>query len=100
MEKYHRAFNIFLFCILFVKIVYIGCMFAGVYINRGYNNDLKLQLETCKEYLHVVFTMSMGVLLILLFSNLINKGEVCVDGHLKVYLSTFGILSLLEFIRN
>ena len=75
-------------------------MFAGVYINRGYNNDLKLQLETCKEYLHVVFTMSMGVLLILLFSNLINKGEVCVDGHLKVYLSTFGILSLLEFIRK
>jgi len=100
MGKYHRTFDIFLLCILLVKILYIGCLFSGIYINRGSDNDLKLQLETWKENLHIAFTMSMGLLLVLLFSNIINKGEVCIDGHVKVYLSTFGVLSLLEFIRK
>jgi len=80
--------------------MYLGCVFFSIYINRGNNNDLKLQIEAWKEDLHIAFTMSMGVLLILVFSNLIHKGEVCVDGHLKIYLTTFGVLSLFEFIRK
>lgn len=100
MEKVSHLFSIFLFYILLLKILYLGCIFVGIYIKEGQNNDLKQKLKMWKERLHIAFTMSMGLLLVLLFSTLINKGEVCVDGHVKVYLSAFGVLSLLEFIRE
>ena len=41
----------------------------------------------------------MGILLIILFLPR-NKGEVCVNGHTKLFLFIFGVLSIITLMED
>jgi len=100
MEKYPNLFQAFTIAILCVKIAFITCSVLAFYTKR--NKELKTSdfWLGWKHKFHISFSIMMSVLLVLLFSNLLNKGTVCIDGHLKLYLSTFGILSLFDFLHE
>lgn len=70
------------------------------YAKQVQNTDQIRFMDEMTDILHKSYSIMMSILLILLFSNLINKGEVCIDGHLKVYLTTFGILSFFDFLNR
>ena len=46
-----------------------------------------------------LFIISIGILMMILFFPH-TKGQVCVDGHIKLFLYIFGILSVLGIIKN
>ena len=50
--------------------------------------------------LHSIFTISMGVLLLILFNPRSNSKIVCVDGHTKLFLYIFGVLSILGIVQH
>lgn len=100
MEKYSHFVQAFMLLILCIKIAFLICAVMVFYTKR---NHEQVQMEFWsywKKYLHIVFSMLMSLLLIMLFSNLLNKGTVCIDGHVKLYLSTFGILSFFDFLHE
>lgn len=100
MDKYPFFFQIFMSAILGVKIAFIVCAVIVFYAKRNDDSNLVNFWLPWKNDLHITFSIMMSVLLILLFSNLLNKGTVCIDGHLKLYLSLFGILSLFDFLHE
>ena len=100
MEKYPRFFQAFMLLILCIKIAFLICAVMVFYTKR---NNEQVQMEFWsywKKYSHIVFSMLMSLLLILLFSNILNKGTVCIDSHMKIYLSTFGTLSFFDFLHE
>lgn len=100
MEKYPHLVQAFMIAILCVKIAFIACSLLAFYTK--YNKELKTSdfWLGWKHKFHITFSIMMSALLVLLFSNLLNKGTVCIDGHMKLYLSTFGILSLFDFLHE
>ena len=52
------------------------------------------------DRLHSIFTISMGVLLLVLFNPISNSKIVCVDGHTKLFLYIFGALSILGIVQH
>jgi hypothetical protein len=100
MEKYPHFFQAFMLLILCVKIAFILCAVMVFYTKRNAEPVKTEFWSKWKQYLHTVFSTLMSLLLVLLFSNILNKGTVCIDGHMKIYLSTFGILSFFDFLHE
>jgi len=100
MEKYPLFFQSFLVIILLLKVVFLICVGLRFYAKKKEDTEQIQFMDELTEQLHKSYSVMMSILLILLFSNLINSGEVCIDGHLKTYLSTFGILSFFDFLNR
>ena len=90
----------FLYFILIVKIMFIISLFMKLKASRNGDKEKEEQYSKYQEKLHNLFTFCMGVLLIILFNPIKTKGEVCVDGHTKLFLFVFGILSLSTLIHT
>ena len=100
MEKYPQFFQAFMLLILCVKVAFIVCAAMVFYAKRNKELERTEFWLDWKNYLHMTFSTMMSLLLVLLFSNILNKGPVCVDGHVKLYLSTFGALSIFDFLHE
>ena len=94
------ALEVFLYFILIVKILFIISLFIKLKASRNGNKEKEEKYSKYQEKLHNLFTFCMGVLLIILFNPRKTKGEVCVDGHTKLFLFVFGILSLSTLIHT
>jgi len=89
--------NAFLFVILIVKILLLAVIALSVYEDYKGNKDKQKILKNKKDKLHHIFTLLMGILLILLF-NPRNKDN-CVTSESKVFLFVFGILSIVSVLK-
>ena len=94
------ALESFLYFILIVKIMFMISLFMKLKAARNGDKEKEEQYSKYQEKLHNLFTFCMGVLLIILFNPIKTKGEVCVDGHTKLFLFVFGILSLSTLIHT
>jgi uncharacterized membrane protein len=99
MEKYSLWFQSLLVIILSLKVLFLACVAWRIYAKRTNQLEQVQYMEILTDILHKSYSVLMSVLLMLLFSNIINVGEVCVDGHVKTYLATFGFLSFFDFLH-
>ena len=99
MEKYSFFFQSLLILILLLKIIFLICVGIRIYATKTHNIEQEKLMEILTDKLHKFYSLLMSIVLILLFSNILNKGEVCIDTHLKTYLSTFGILSFFDILH-
>lgn len=101
VEKKDIGLNIMLVIILIIKILWIISLFSHLLI-KFYLNQFSHYINVIDnlEYmLHDIFTMLLGILLIYLFSHL-TQNKVCIEGHTKIYLVSFGILSLIGSLQK
>jgi hypothetical protein len=99
MNQESQAFHSFLYFILVIKILFVFCLIMKLIASKKGDTEKEEKYNYYESILHNLFTMCMGILLILLFSKN-NKGPVCVDGHTKTFLFAFGILSLTPILQN
>ena len=91
--KETKQFEGLITIMLFVKILWVISVFAK-FITKKYYTKYENLAEQTEEYLHIGFTILMGVLMVALYNNL-TPSIVCISGHAKIYLYTFGILAIL-----
>jgi hypothetical protein len=94
------SFDLFLYFILVVKIAYLITILLSVRAKRSGSKEDEEKYTVIKERLHNIFTISMGVLLMILFNPRSNSKIVCVDGHTKLFLYIFGVLSILDIVQH
>ena len=97
--------NFLKFLLLTLLIVKVGWIIAmSVLLLFKYDilvdtHDLEKQVETIEGRLHLTLTFCIGILLIYLFHHLTSP-KVCIEGHEKMYLYTFGILSAVGSVKK
>ncbi len=79
--------------ILFVKILWFISVVVK-FITKKYYTKYEDLAEQTEEYLHIGFTILIGILMVALYHHL-TPTTVCISGHAKIYLYTFGILAIL-----
>jgi hypothetical protein len=88
-----------LFFIICVKILWIVSIFSGIFINK-YHPQYRILNENIEDILHNTFTIAIGILLIYLY-NYFNKSDtVCIEGHTKLYLFSFGVISVIGIAQK
>jgi len=100
-EKTDIKLHIILLFVLITKVLWILSLFSHFAI-KHYFTDLSdyLELNENIEYiLHHLFTIGLGILMIYLFNNL-TPDLVCIKGHTKFYLYSFGILSIIGILQK
>jgi hypothetical protein len=100
MKRNSPIFEVFLYFILAVKVLFLVSILLIIKGKIDGNKDEVHKYTLLKERLHHLFTILMGILLIILFYPTTIKEEVCVEGHTKLFLYIFGILSVLGIIQN
>lgn len=99
MNHNSRLFEAYLFFILIVKILFVFSLILKIQASRKGEKEEEEKYNNYQQELHKLFTGSMGILLIILFIPK-NKGEVCVDGHTKLFLFIFGVLSIITLMED
>jgi hypothetical protein len=100
-EKRDVKLNILLLFILIVKVLWIISLFSHFIIKHYLSDDnYYVELNVNIEYmLHNFFTILIGSLLIYLYHHLTSK-VVCIEGHIKLYLFSFGVLSIIGVLQK
>lgn len=91
--------NILLVVILVVKIILLSVIIIDIYQKYKKNQDKIYKYDNLKETLHYVFTLLMGILLIILFNPYETKNNKCVNKETKLFLFIFGILSITTVMK-
>lgn len=99
MNQKSRSFEAYLFFILIVKMLFVFSLILKIQASRKGKKEEEEKYNNYQQELHKLFTGSMGILLIILFIPK-NKGEVCVDGHTKLFLFIFGVLSIITLMED
>ena len=100
-EKKDIILNNMLLFILIVKVMWILSLFSHFILKSyysQYHEYIKID-EDIEDLLHDIFTLTIGLLLIYLYNHLTPR-EVCIKGHTKLYLYSFGILSLVGTLQK
>ena len=92
-------FEAFLYFILVVKILFLISLILSIYTSHKGNQSQSDKYKDFQDKMEHLFIISMGILMIILYYPH-TKGKVCVDGHTKLFLYIFGILSILGIIKN
>lgn len=100
-EKKDVKLNMLLIFILIVKVLWIISLFSHFAIKHYLSDDnYYVELNENIEYmLHNIFTMLIGLLLVYLYHHLTSK-VVCIEGHIKLYLFSFGVLSIIGVLQK
>ena len=98
--KNSYVFELFLYVILVVKIVFLFVLAMSKYENIIGDVDKSVWYKMLQDKLHHLFTLLMGILLTLLFHPLLSAKTVCVDGHTKLFLYAFGVLSIIGIVQH
>ena len=99
MSQNSRLFEAYLFFILVVKMLFVFCLILKIQASRKGDKEKEEKYNNYQQEFHKLFTGSMGILLIILFLPR-NKGEVCVNGHTKLFLFIFGVLSMITLMED
>ena len=94
--------NILLVSLLIVKIGWViamGVLLLFKFDIILHSNDLVKQVDMIEDILHLMLTFFIGILLVYLFHHL-TPAKVCIEGHEKMYLYTFGILSAMGSVKK
>jgi uncharacterized membrane protein len=97
--KNSPGFEIFLYFILIVKILFVISLILSFYAKNHGTQSEEERYNTMKIKFHNLFTLCMGILLLIVFNPRNNPGEVCVSGHTKVFLFLFGFLSIISILE-
>ena len=100
-EKKDVKLNMLLIFILIVKVLWLLSLFSHFIIKHYLppdNNYIHLN-ENIEYTLHNLFTILIGSLLIYLYHYLTSK-TVCIEGHIKLYLFSFGVLSIIGVLQK
>lgn len=98
MDTTDLYLNSIIFSILVLKIISITLVISSIYLHIT-NNSNELLINSIEYYIQLLFTINMGILLIYLYHHYTPK-KVCIEGHTKMYLYLFGILSLLGGLKK
>ena len=87
--------------VLITKVLWILSLFSHFAIKHYLPDDnYYVELNENIEYmLHNIFTLLIGLLLIYLYHIFTSK-SVCIEGHIKFYLFSFGILSVIGVLQK
>ncbi len=91
-----------LMALLIIKIGWVIAMGVLLLVKHdiiSHGSDLVEQIETIEHRLHLTLTFLIGILLVYLFNHLTST-RVCIDGHEKMYLYTFGILAAIGSVKK
>lgn len=93
-------FDLFLYIILLVKIVFITYLLLK--INATRNNDKVGEDKYSKQeaHYHNIFTFLMGVLILIIFDPISYPDKVCVSGRTKQFIYIFGLLSITSIFHE
>ena len=94
--------NILLVALLIVKIGWViamGVLLLFKFDIILHSNDLVKQVDMIEDILHLMLTFFIGILLVYLFHHL-TPAKVCIEGHEKMYLYIFGILSAMGSVKK
>jgi len=101
MDETDTLLEFLLLLILLSKVTWLLSLITH-FINREYVRDYRKhedKLIFIEEWSHDIFTFLIGVLMIYLFNHL-TRSKVCLSGHVKNYLYSFGILSCFGIIQK
>lgn len=100
-DKRDVKLNMILVFILIVKVLWILSLFSHFAIKLYLSDDnYYVELNENIEYkLHNLFTLLIGSLLIYLY-HIFTSNSVCIEGHAKFYLFSFGILSVIGVLQK
>ena len=100
-DKKDIYLNSMLLFILIVKVVWMFSIFSKFVVQKYYaeKEEYIHMLHNFEDLLHDIFTLTIGLLLIYLYNHLTPR-EVCIKGHTKLYLYSFGILSLVGTLQK
>ena len=102
LQKEGGALNYLLIFILIVKILWLIFTFSHIILTSyGSNTSIKYKkiVDDIDELLRVIFLLLIGLLLVYLYNHL-TPSKVCIEGHTKIYLYTFGILTILGSLQK
>jgi len=91
--------NIILILLLIVKIIWVLALFSKFIDKKFFNNKYQELIIEVETIAHNIYTLLIGGLLVYLYNHL-TPSKVCVEGHLKMYLYSFGILSSIGIIQK
>ena len=100
-EKKDVTLNGILIFVLIVKLLWVLSLFSIFAIKYYFTEDSFYieHIENIEYMLHDIFTLLIGILLIYLYNHLTPK-QVCIEGHTKFYLYSFGILSVIGVLQK
>jgi len=100
-EKNDLKLNGILLFVLTTKVLWVLSLFSHFAIKHYFTGvSYYLELNENIEYmLHNLFTFALGILMIYLFNHL-TPDLVCIKGHSKFYLYSFGILSIIGILHK
>ena len=87
---------ILLSSIIAVKIAYLITLYLSYEAKKNHDQYEAEKHRTTKIYLHTIFQLLMGILMIQLFKPRSSSKEVHVGKKEAFYLYMFGIISLVE----
>tara|TARA_B110000438_G_C15434983_1_gene487872 strand:+ start:295 stop:624 length:330 start_codon:yes stop_codon:yes gene_type:complete len=100
MDQNSKSFELFLVVILLVKIGFIIAVFLKFKANRNKDYASKAKYSKMTDICHSLFTLLMGILLLILYNPRNNGSSVCVSGHTMTFIFIFGILSVVGIIHE
>jgi len=84
--------------VLLLKI--LSMLFIAIAIYLHYNNHRYKDLfNSLEHYTQILLLINLGLLMVYLFHHL-TPAKVCVQGHVKMYLYLFGILSIFSGLKK
>ena len=92
------ALNSLLMTILMVKVLWILSIFSQFFLKLYHPQYMNIAVET-ETILRNIFTLSIGMLLVYLYNHLTPR-QVCIEGHPKLYLYSFGILAIIGSLQK
>jgi hypothetical protein len=95
----HRTLDFILILLLIIKVIWVVAMFTHFINKKYYNNIHESFIIEIESTFQNMYTLFIGVLLIYLYNHL-TPSKVCVEGHAKLYLYTFGILSCIGIVQK
>ena len=98
-DKNDDVLDTMLYLILLVKIIWIVSIFSHFITNKYFHSANDEIFITVKEWTHNIFTLLIGFMLIYLYNHLTDY-KVCISGHAKRYLYSFGIIACVGVIQK
>jgi hypothetical protein len=95
----NRTLDYILIPLLVIKIIWVLTMFIHFINKKYYNNYNESLIIKLESNIHNIHTLFIGILLIFLYNHL-TPSKVCVEGHTKLYLYSFGILSCIGIVQK
>ena len=90
-----KLFDLYIAFIVLVKIMYIITIILN---NVKLDKQKQEKVEYLHEKLHILFYLSMAILLVIMFNPFVK--EVKVSGHEKLFIFILGVLMIVDIVRK